>query len=627
MNKGRYLLWAIAIAWFVFLLVDFRSDVQGRDCFTWMDPQQYYGFAKDMIAGVRPVNDFEVPSIFPFFIAPFVAIDPSVGTSLWVNVIGGAVLIAAICFIARILSLKTSSLVVSAIVLSSPLLIGLSRSLYLEFWLTALVTAAFAIYLRLFDRIDKGLWVSFAALFYIGILAKMTFPLFFLAPAAFHFISLWAVGRRQTALRLIGIFVVPGLLAVGTVWLFFPRAFAYYLNYGNTAIPIMYLVGPIERWSLDSIGYYFSILSTVMLGAITPFLLLSLFLPRYEFKKIKWEWLLTPRATLWLWLIGPLILLIPQTVKEPRHVAPCIVPAVLLIMLAIDSIPKPVFRIAALVVICVVSAIQYFMITTGIVHTPYFLDRPLAADALQRELALPDIDQPNYLPTPPPLLRDHWRFNQNILLLGFEPNEALAISWALWPAVVVDMDIYRDPRNMSTGLDAEKFQDLSIVSIFNTLNRRCGWETYKFPIIQEAAVQNADYLFVKNVKSDEVRDRYDSYQSIFQHRVGGATLEVYKNEKPDRESFRMMYAKKVLSENPDLNEQEQNTIAFDLRLNAALRGDIATAREVENLFPAITAMAYPRREIYFIAGIGDLLHREVERNIYRSMLMLRKKSQ
>ena len=69
MNRDRYLLWVIAIAWFCFLLlVDFRSDVQNRDCFTWMDPQQYHGFAKDMISGVRPVDDFEVPSIFPFLL-------------------------------------------------------------------------------------------------------------------------------------------------------------------------------------------------------------------------------------------------------------------------------------------------------------------------------------------------------------------------------------------------------------------------------------------------------------------------------------------------------------------------------------------------------------------------------
>ena len=591
--------------------------------FTWMDPQQYHGFAKDMIAGVRPVDDFEVPSIFPFFIAPFVAIDPGVGTSLWVNVIGGAVLLVSIYLIAATLCLRTSSLVASAIILCSPLLIGLSRSLYVEFWLTALVTAAFAIYLRLFDRVDKRLGVGFAALFYVGILTKMTFPLFFLAPAAFHCISLWATGRRQDALRLIGIFVIPAILAVGTVWLFFPRAFAYYLNFGNTAIPIMYLVGPIARWSLDSMGYYFWILSTMMLGAITPLLLLTIFLPRWKWRQFRWDWLLTPRATLWLWLVGPLILLISQTVKEPRHVAPCIVPAVLLIMLAIDSIPQRAVRFAALVFICGVSGLQYFMSTTGVVHTPYFLDRPLATDALQKELALPDIDQPAYLSTPPPLIQDHWRFNQNILLFGFDPNEALAMSWALWPAIVVDMEIYRDPRNVSAGLALDDFQDLSIVSIFNTLNRRCNWESYNFPISREEALQNADYLFVKNKDSGKVLGHYAGYQPTFQHRIGGATIDVFKNTNPDRKSFRMLYAKRFLSRNFHLTVEEQNTLAFDLRLTAALRGDIATASEVEILFPAISEMAYPRREIYFIAGIGDVLHREVERNIYRNILMLR----
>ena len=85
----------------------------------------------------------------------------------------------------------------------------------------------------------------------------------------------------------------------------------------------------------------------------------------------------------------------------------------------------------------------------------------------------------------------------------------------------------------------------------------------------------------------------------------------------------MLYAKRFLSRNLHLTVEEQNTLAFDLRLTAALRGDIATASEVEILFPAISKMAYPRREIYFIAGIGDVLHREVERNIYRNILMLR----
>ena len=551
------------------------------------------------------------------------AIDSGVGTSLWVNVIGGAVLLFSIYLIAGRLCLRTSSLIVSAIVLCSPLLIGLSRSLYLEFWLTAIVSAAFAIYMRLFDRVDRRLWVGFAALFYVGILTKMTFPLFFLVPAAFHCMSLCATGRRHDALRLISIFVIPAFLAVGTVWLFFPRAFAYYLNLGNTAIPIMYLVGPVDRWSLDSMGYYFWILSTVMLGAITPLLLLAIFLPRWNPRNIQWSWMLTPRATLWFWLIGPLVLLVPQIVKEPRHVAPCIVPAILLMMLAIDSIPKRAVRFSALVLICGVSVLQYFMSTTGKFDTPYFLDRALATDVLQRQLASPDINHPTYLTTPPPLIQDHWRFNQNILLFGFDSNEALALSWALWPAIVVDMDIYGDPQNVSAELALDDFQDLSIVSIFNTLNRRCGWEAYNFPISQKEAIQNADYVFVKNKDSGESINQYAGYQSVYQHRIGAATIDVFKNTNQDRESFRMLYAKRFLSVNPDLTMKEQNTLAFDMRLTAALRGDIATASEVEKMFPVISEMSYPRREIYFIAGIGDVLHREVERNIYRKMLMLR----
>jgi hypothetical protein len=169
----------------------------------------------------------------------------------------------------------------------------------------------------------------------------------------------------------------------------------------------------------------------------------------------------------------------------------------------------------------------------------------------------------------------------------------------------------------------DDFQDLSIVSIFNTLNRRCGWEAYKFPISREEALQNGDYLFVKNKDSGKAVGHYAGYHLAFQHRVGGATIGVFENERADRESFRMLYAKRFLTKNPDLTVEEQNAIAFDLRLTAALRGDIATASEVEILFPAISEMSYPRREIYFIAGIGDVLHREVERNINRNILMLR----
>jgi hypothetical protein len=103
----------------------------------------------------------------------------------------------------------------------------------------------------------------------------------------------------------------------------------------------------------------------------------AIILPRWNLRNIQWNWMLTPRATLWFWLIGPLVLLVPQIVKEPRHVAPCIVPAILLMMLAIDSISQRAVRFSALVLLCGVSVLQYFLSTTGNFDTPYFLDRAL----------------------------------------------------------------------------------------------------------------------------------------------------------------------------------------------------------------------------------------------------------
>jgi len=570
--------------------------------------------------GVRPATDFEIPSLFPFFLAPLVTLDSEVGTALWANVFAAGLLFVAVYFLVREIPVRTAPLLVWAIVLCSPLLVGLSRSLYLEFTLTAMVSLAFAIYLKIISSEDLRFKVGFAAVCYLGILTKMTFPLFFVLPAAVHVTALMLARRWRESLHLMAAFVLPALLAVATVWLFFPRAFAYYLNFGNTAIPIMYLVGPLGRWSVESFTYYLWILSTFMLGLSAPLLLLSFFLPRWHWREFQWSQMLTPRATLWLWLIGPLILLVPQLVKEPRHVAPCIVPAILLIVSAIESIDRRTLRLAMLALLAVVSVVQYISVTTGQSHTAYFLDRPLAVDGLQRKLAMPQINQPMYLTTPPSLIQDHWRFNQDIALVGFEANEALAVSWALWPAVVVDLHTYDLADNLQDAFSELDYQDLSIVSIFNTLNRRCGWEHYQFPLTKSEVVNNADLLFVKS-GSDQLADIVD-FKLIEQYSMGGAQVDVWKNLNDSRIPFRMLYGMRYLAAHPEMSEKEKNTVAFDLRLTAVLRGQMQAAAEVSRLFPALSHSRFPRRKIYHIAGMGEVLHREVERNIYRKMLLV-----
>ena len=343
-----------------------------------------------------------------------------------------------------------------------------------------------------------------------------------------------------------------------------------------------------------------------------------------------WSRTFSARATLWCWLVGPLVLLIPQLVKEPRHVAPCLVPAILLIVAAIESLERRSLRVALLSLVTAISVLQYLAVTSGFRETPYFLDRPLGLDGLQRQLAEPEINQPAYLSTPPPLLKDHWRFNQNVVLVGFEPNEALAVSWALWPAVVVDLHTYDQAEKMKEMLPDLEYQDLSIVSIFNTLNRRCDWQSYQFPLTEREVLDNADLIFVKS--GSEMPPGHDGFRPIKKYSLGGQEVDVWKSVNRQRVPFRILYGRHYLAAHPDLGEKEKNTVAFDMRLTAVLRGQMKTAVEImkseatigsgsRDPIAELSRSLVPRRQIYFIANIGDVLHRDVERNIYRRMLL------
>ena len=64
-------------------LLDFHLDVRSRDLFSWMDPYQYYDFALAALQGREPLDGFEIPSIFPFFVMPLLAVEPSIPAALW----------------------------------------------------------------------------------------------------------------------------------------------------------------------------------------------------------------------------------------------------------------------------------------------------------------------------------------------------------------------------------------------------------------------------------------------------------------------------------------------------------------------------------------------------------------
>ena len=96
MTKRHWLVWAGLFCLLFVFAIDFHFDIRQRDAFSWMDPQQYYGFAVSLVEGTRPYNDFEVASIFPFFVYPAVAIENSVASALWTNFVFALILVLGI---------------------------------------------------------------------------------------------------------------------------------------------------------------------------------------------------------------------------------------------------------------------------------------------------------------------------------------------------------------------------------------------------------------------------------------------------------------------------------------------------------------------------------------------------
>ncbi len=621
MSKSDWLVCVGLVCLLSIFAIEFHFDVSQRDAFSWMDPQQYYGFAVSLFEGTRPFNDFEVASIFPFFVFPAVAIENSVASALWTNFIFAVILVVGVHLLSMELALKTPSPWIALTVLCSPLLIGLSRSLYVEFSLSALVTLCFVFWLKMLRNERIFPWVIFGGLFYIGILTKMTFPLFFFLPSVLYGIGLLARGEVKVMVRLALVLIIPAVAAVGTVWVFFPRAFLnYYLSFANTTIPISYLFGPHEAFSIESCTYYFIQVGKNLLWLLTPLLLLALFFPKWSYRGFKFGALANPRVLLGAWLIGPLILLIPQVVKEPRHLAPCVVPAVILIFMGIESLPFAWLRRLGVAMTVLLSIGQFSLITSHAITSPYFFDKPLRIADLQRKMFVTDPNEEAYRYTPGQFIRDHWLFNQSIAIAGFEANEGLALSWAFQPAVVIDLDTFDDVSKVSDDPCYREFNDLSILAALNTYNRRCGWFQYHAPFSSAVTVENADLILLKNQAATDWAERYPGYALQFVFDSGSGPVTVLRNLSPNRHSFRELYAIQFLSRHPERLADDENAIAFDLRVTAMLRGDIGTASEVAELFPAVSQAKVPRRKIYFIAGSGNDLHQHVEMRIYRSLL-------
>jgi hypothetical protein len=402
----------------------------------------------------------------------------------------------------------------------------------------------------------------------------------------------------------------------------FSSSVKYYRNFGNTSMPIMYLIGPPDWLSWSSVTYYFAQLGKTMLYLLTPLLIVAVVLPWRWWRSVHLSDLAGRRAGLWLWLLAPLVLLIIQPVKEPRHVAPCVVPAVLLLFLGLEAIPWRQTRVAAIALATVLALFQYIGTTVGGRESPYFIDQPTHGSEIRKRLIAADTHTAIYHLGQRAPSTLHWQFNQNIAIEGFEPNAALSLTWELYPGIVYDLSTF-DEGQSSPAIPYEQFEDLFIFTAFNTYNRRCGWLRYYTTLSRQVVIDHADFLVLKQVDPSAAAQRFPQHVLVNTVETRDGPIQILKAKIRPPAAYRTLYGKQFLQRNQVLSDQEKMAVANDLFLTAVLRGDFAAAERVMRQLRAQIPRETKPRNIYWIGSYNQL--KELANQLYRRYLTSRGK--
>ena len=571
--------------------VSFFADVRGRDAFIWMDPGQYFSFACDLLTGQRPVNGFELPSLFPFFVSIPLAIYPSPAAALSINLVAAFVLMGAVHGLCRAMDIRWPPLV-AACALSSPLLIGLSRELYVEFTLCAIVALQFVLWFRSdgFTRRRETIW--FAILFAIGVLTKMTYPVYLAGPFLVDVLFFLKQRNIRGLVRCAAVFILPGLAALLVACLLFPGGLDYYRSLGNTLIPAMPLFGP-RILSLGSVAYYPVQIWKTLLFLLTPLLLLC----GGKFQGDR------RRLILWAWFLGPLAMGTLE-LKEPRYVAPCVIPAVLLIFAGISSARPPMRRVLCALAF-VLSLTQYELVTHHWKAVPYYLDRPSLAVDLLDVMIKADPGRDRFVDDSGRVNQLRWTYSRNIALTGFDSNRALLYAWQFNPAVTYDLDLFDQAPDRTHWETPGAFEDLYLLTVFGLYTRCCLWPRYYWTLDRATVVSNADFILAERGSPEEWARRYPGHVFLKTLSCGDEPVHVLRAVSLPRPSYRSLYAKEVLAQtNP--TDEDRAAIYYERSMNAILRGDFAAWEAIEKEFSSPLNPTVPRRNIYWTGNYKRL---------------------
>ncbi len=568
------------------------ADVRDRDGFSWMDPAQYYEAAQRIATGAGSLTEFVVASSYPLILAQFLRLNDSIPFALATHVFWLLMLGSAIWLLCRRMGCATLAPLAFLLVMSAPAVLGLSRELYIEFPLTALVTLHYALWFNRDSYQGRSwYWPLFGILMGLGFSIKMTYPVFLAGPVAFDCLQLLRSSKeKQKFIDVLLAVVVPPLAVMLLLYLLAPSAFRYYLTIGNTAMPPMRLIGPtspLTIFYLDQIAHNFLAWLTI------PFIVLA-----------SWAWFATRNTAksvfvldLLFWIIIPLALFTLMPVREPRHIAPIMPALVLLMVIGIAEVRRSLLHKACITLTTLLAISQLFLSASQRRFSPYLLTRSIHAIPLQ--IALFEITQnPETFISSGQLDRNRWRYTRSILISGFPSNEALAIAWALIPGVVINVDDWDDPFVVWKEYAYEEFYDLALLTAFNLYNNRSGWRGRYRTLSRDQAIASADGILVLRAADEDVAARPGFQVHTTLDWSETARVDILKPIIRPTTSFRKQYVLQYLAENTSAVPEDLNAAWRSLQLDAFLRNE-----RVPQEMPAPTAST---NNIYYLSVYRSL---------------------
>lgn len=616
----------VALAWTAHYLWLTRD----RDGYTWMDPYQYALFARSVLAGTRAWNHFEVASIFPYLLMPTLwlgggSVPAALATQAWITL----ALLGVFIWLAREFGRPGAWPLLWAFWLGAPLSFGLAHELYCETALTLFVSAGLTATWAAWKRRTWPLAALAGLLWGLSLMLKITSPVFFAGPVLVIGIYGLRAGWRSkefgAIIKIAACYLAALGLAVVLEMKLFSASWDYWRSLGNTSIPVMGLIGPETFSTEDSLLYYVSVIAryglTFSLLGLAVFCFKQFFGPREKPLARADAPPLLPHERLWFlaaWVLVPLIVFTIQPVKEPRHILPLLPGLYLLgIILAMERVKGRWLTVfTAMAAAEATLNVLVFLpggTNRGTGPLPYYTEGANrtheTASAITREFTPRIIGVPEYSDGAVPNA-DIWvRYNLDIAVQGLTPNEALAMTWALRPAIVYDLDQAARSEKFRSELPLRRYEDLFVYSSFNQYNARCGLP-YRYDWLhgQPAAKAIHPQVVIQPANLPPLKFSYLGGEII---PTNGIRLERPGNPRgslavnfydwpASLPNSRQIYARDLLGRKPPLTEEELETVLASLRRGFVLTRDWNGLRAASTTFPQMLSEdLHPSRNLYW----------------------------